>query len=955
MADGTITFSTALDNGQLEKDLKAAEREVDRIRKRLDKARAGRSALEQEMDDAQRAIERASEKAEELRQRLDALRGTDPTDAGAWQAAQSEIAGVEAALARAEEREAKLADDKWELDEKWKRADDSVRQYEGELRGAAERSEELGTRLAKAYRGSGGAVSEGMQQASAAMDRFASRVGTMLKRVFVFGAILQGVRALRDGVGEALMESDRFSATLANLRATAQGFINAIANAIGPVLTSAINMTVAALTTLASIIDRVFGTSIVASIEQARAAAENTWRMGDAADDAAKSVSGQADAARDLAKAQKEANKSLLAFDELNQMSAENDDSGSGGSLGGVGGAAAGAGEGVKPDWDAFDVGKISDKLAEIMLILGAALMAVGAVLAFSGINIPLGLTLMAIGALMIYTAYREKWDELPEKVRSSITTALVVVGIVAVVLGAVLAFSGVNVPLGIGLMAAGLTMLGVAAALNWDALGTELRTAITMALLVVGVIALVVGAVLAFSGANIPLGLGLMALGALSIATAAVLNWEALTGSLSEAVATALEVAGIVAVALGAALAFSAVNIPLGLALIALGVAALVGAVALDWKRMGGDLKRTVTKALEVVGIVAVVIGAVLAFTSVNIPLGVGLMALGAAAIVGSIGLNWDELPDKVLGVVTEMLKLVGAVALALGAVIALSGVNIALGIGLIAAGAAALVTAAALNWNTLSDKTKSTITAIMGIVGAAVLVIGIILCLSGVGIPLGIGLILAGAAALGTAAAINWNFLQNKAKEIWGGITKWFNTNVKKIFTPQWWQKLFSSIGDGLQSAINKALQGFQNFISKISSGISSITSSISNAFSSYNSLRSSASSFRSPFSSLSIPHLAQGAVLPPNREFMAVLGDQTRGNNIETPEGLMRQVVREEAGAMLADAVRAMMSQQQPQGMGDVVLVVGNRELARATVRGLREMDDTGELAGSGLVFV
>jgi hypothetical protein len=38
-----------------------------------------------------------------------------------------------------------------------------------------------------------------------------------------------------------------------------------------------------------------------------------------------------------------------------------------------------------------------------------------------------------------------------------------------------------------------------------------------------------------------------------------------------------------------------------------------------------------------------------------------------------------------------------------------------------------------------------------------------------------------------------------------------------------------------------------------------------------------------------------------------------------------------------------------------MGDVVLVVGNRELARATVRGLREMDDTGELAGSGLVFV
>ena len=43
--------------------------------------------------------------------------------------------------------------------------------------------------------------------------------------------------------------------------------------------------------------------------------------------------------------------------------------------------------------------------------------------------------------------------------------------------------------------------------------------------------------------------------------------------------------------------------------------------------------------------------------------------------------------------------------------------------------------------------------------------------------------------------------------------------------------------------------------------------------------------------------IPYLAQGAVIPPNREFMAVLGDQTRGNNIEAPEDLIRKIVREE----------------------------------------------------------
>ena len=45
--------------------------------------------------------------------------------------------------------------------------------------------------------------------------------------------------------------------------------------------------------------------------------------------------------------------------------------------------------------------------------------------------------------------------------------------------------------------------------------------------------------------------------------------------------------------------------------------------------------------------------------------------------------------------------------------------------------------------------------------------------------------------------------------------------------------------------------------------------------------------------------IPHLASGAVIPPNQEFLAMLGDQKSGNNIEAPEGLIRKIVREESG--------------------------------------------------------
>jgi hypothetical protein len=55
--------------------------------------------------------------------------------------------------------------------------------------------------------------------------------------------------------------------------------------------------------------------------------------------------------------------------------------------------------------------------------------------------------------------------------------------------------------------------------------------------------------------------------------------------------------------------------------------------------------------------------------------------------------------------------------------------------------------------------------------------------------------------------------------------------------------------------------------------------------------------------------IPKLAQGAVIPPNQQFAAILGDQTHGRNLEAPEGLIRQIVREETGNVYNDVLRAI----------------------------------------------
>ncbi len=70
--------------------------------------------------------------------------------------------------------------------------------------------------------------------------------------------------------------------------------------------------------------------------------------------------------------------------------------------------------------------------------------------------------------------------------------------------------------------------------------------------------------------------------------------------------------------------------------------------------------------------------------------------------------------------------------------------------------------------------------------------------------------------------------------------------------------------------------------------------------------------------------IPRLAQGAVIPPNREFMAVLGDQRHGNNLEAPEDLIRKIVREESGGGDGQVVMLLQSLLEAVKAGHIIMV-------------------------------
>ena len=85
--------------------------------------------------------------------------------------------------------------------------------------------------------------------------------------------------------------------------------------------------------------------------------------------------------------------------------------------------------------------------------------------------------------------------------------------------------------------------------------------------------------------------------------------------------------------------------------------------------------------------------------------------------------------------------------------------------------------------------------------------------------------------------------------------------------------------------------------------------------------------------------IPRLATGAVIPPNAQFAAILGDQTHGRNLEAPEGLIRQIVREESGGSLAQVEDLLERLIQVVQSKDLSVTVGfdDRDVAQAARRG------------------
>lgn len=290
---------------------------------------------------------------------------------------------------------------------------------------------------------------------------------------------------------------------------------------------------------------------------------------------------------------------------------------------------------------------------------------------------------------------------------------------------------------------------------------------------------------------------------------------------------------------------------------------------------------------------------------------LGTILSTLGLILIaVGGLLIAWDGIRDAWENGVDwgNMAEMILGVAIAAGALYLAFG-GIAAGITLIVGGAALIVTA-------FHDMMENG----MNLQNTLLTIAGIMMAGIGIGILTGswIPLLIAGIASVLLAVV----YFTGHGEELISGLKKVcqgfldfftgiFSGDMDKALSGL--KTLFSGLGEIGQAVLSGLQDAFWMFLSWLDDATGGVVTNVINminrmisfivdGINKLGSLLSSVSGGRIGWSITApqipqIPRLAQGAVIPPNREFMAVLGDQNRGNNIEAPEDLIRKIVREE----------------------------------------------------------
>lgn len=127
------------------------------------------------------------------------------------------------------------------------------------------------------------------------------------------------------------------------------------------------------------------------------------------------------------------------------------------------------------------------------------------------------------------------------------------------------------------------------------------------------------------------------------------------------------------------------------------------------------------------------------------------------------------------------------------------------------------------------------------------------------------------------------DWEGAWNAIKQIFFGV---FDSLHKKA----------ADVLNGLKELVGNVVQGVKDLVSGLGDLGGAIANKVSSAWNAVTSGSPAQQSMEAPLASLPVPALARGAVIPPNHRFLAMLGDQTNGTNVEAPLETIQEALAE-----------------------------------------------------------
>ena len=283
-ADGYITYSTKLDNKELEKDLTRTTRDIEKLEKQLLKNDDKRlpisrrvSELGGQLDEAKVKLAALQDEAQRVTAAMSGANANDPASVKAYADAAARQAGVTRELTAQQ----KLVDGlQVKFDHAADRLDDvdtAAKRINGDLATAKDHAGKVAKELYKPATAAD-AVASAVEQADQRIKKFSDRVKGLVKRVFIFTMITAALRSMKDWMGKVVQSNSEASAAVARLKGALLTLAQPILSVLIPAFTALVNILARIVSAIAGMVSLLFGKTI----GQAKDAAKNMYDEAEA-------------------------------------------------------------------------------------------------------------------------------------------------------------------------------------------------------------------------------------------------------------------------------------------------------------------------------------------------------------------------------------------------------------------------------------------------------------------------------------------------------------------------------------------------------------------------------------------------------------------------------------------------------------------------------------------------